>query len=607
VKSAGCIVAILGTALVAASASARAEFVPGRYSRVDPRRLAAVVPGEEEEGVMVPAPGQPLEWYGLYLAGPRVVASASRPSRRGYTSLLSWLDYDPATRNQGSCGNCWAWAGIACLAIDLSRQMGITDRLSVQHLNSCYDGDYACCGGWAADVAGFYNDVGYALPWSNANAAYADGASACADAASGLDCSLIGVSPSYPVDSMGTSYISTYGETQADAIANIKAEIDSGVAVWYSFYMPDSADRSTFHSFWRNQTEGEYIDMAYVDGHAWDPSSGVGHAVCCVGYDDTDPANPVWIMLNSWGTRTGRPNGLFLIAMDTDYSSSMTYYGIPVPTALWAVFDVVYPAATTTATTTTTTTAGDGSETPGDYNGDGTAELALFRASTGSWLLRGLTTAAFGVSTDIPAPADYDGDGAWDMAVWRPGTGRWMVSGTTACFYGVEGDDPAPADYDGDGTADAAIFRPGSGKWFLRGVSKFSWGAASDLPVPGDYDGDGTDDACVFRPGTGKWFARGVTRVSYGVSTDLPAAADYDGDGTDDVAVFRGARGKWFVRNLTQVSYGVATDLPAPADYDGDGTAEPALFRSAKGKWFVRGITSALFGASGDVPAVTRY
>jgi hypothetical protein len=38
-----------------------------------------------------------------------------------------------------------------------------------------------------------------------------------------------------------------------------------------------------------------------------------------VGYDDTDPANPYWIMVNSWGTTTGRPNGIYRVSMNLDY------------------------------------------------------------------------------------------------------------------------------------------------------------------------------------------------------------------------------------------------------------------------------------------------
>ena len=51
----------------------------------------------------------------------------------------------------------------------------------------------------------------------------------------------------------------------------------------------------------------------------------------------------------------------------------------------------------------------------GDYDGDGKADLGVFRPSSGSWYLQqsqnGFTGVAFGASTDRIVPADYDGDG----------------------------------------------------------------------------------------------------------------------------------------------------------------------------------------------------
>jgi hypothetical protein len=59
----------------------------------------------------------------------------------------------------------------------------------------------------------------------------------------------------------------------------------------------------------------------------------------------------------------------------------------------------------------------------------------------------GFTGIAFGFSTDIPTPADYDGDGKADVAVFRNGT--WYIqrsqAGFTGVAFGEANDKPAPA------------------------------------------------------------------------------------------------------------------------------------------------------------------
>ncbi|MBX3282947.1 MAG: FG-GAP repeat protein, partial [Acidobacteria bacterium] len=81
----------------------------------------------------------------------------------------------------------------------------------------------------------------------------------------------------------------------------------------------------------------------------------------------------------------------------------------------------------------------------------------VWRPSTGFWyVLRSENETAygapFGISTDIPAAGDYDGDGKADLAVYRPDAqGLFYILGSSAGFsvipFGLAGDIPAPSAY----------------------------------------------------------------------------------------------------------------------------------------------------------------
>ncbi|HNU08474.1 MAG TPA: VCBS repeat-containing protein, partial [Pyrinomonadaceae bacterium] len=118
---------------------------------------------------------------------------------------------------------------------------------------------------------------------------------------------------------------------------------------------------------------------------------------------------------------------------------------------------------------------------PADYDGDGLTDIAVWRPDTGVWyVLRTIDgqmqTVTWGTRqfipngwvTDEPVPGDYDGDGNDDFAVWRPSTGTWYVLLSSDGFkpeharvfkWGKLGDIPVQADYDGDGQTDYAVFR----------------------------------------------------------------------------------------------------------------------------------------------------
>lgn len=64
----------------------------------------------------------------------------------------------------------------------------------------------------------------------------------------------------------------------------------------------------------------------------------------------------------------------------------------------------------------------------------------------------GIKILQWGLNGDRPVPTDYDGDGKADIAVWRPSTGIWYVvqsSNNQMVFtpFGLNGDVPIPAAY----------------------------------------------------------------------------------------------------------------------------------------------------------------
>ncbi len=205
----------------------------------------------------------------------------------------------------------------------------------------------------------------------------------------------------------------------------------------------------------------------------------------------------------------------------------------------------------------------------------------------------------------VTASGDYDGDGTAEPAVFRPATGLWSVAGLTRAFFGGAGDRAAPADFDGDGACGIAVFRAEGGLWSVRFLTRFYIGSSGDWPLPGDYDGEGTDEAGLFRPASGEWMVRSLTRFYLGSSADRPVPGDYGGEGRRIAAVYRPCSGLWSIRDLTRIYFGNCFDSPLPADLDGDGTDDAVLFRSSAGMWSARNLTRLYFGSTGDV-AVTR-
>jgi len=285
---------------------------------------------------------------------------------------------------------------------------------------------------------------------------------------------------------------------------------------------------------------------------------------------------------------------------------------------------------------------------PGDFDGDGRSDPAVYRASNGVWYIRhssndysGYSAHPFGVSTDVAVPGDYDGDGRADIAVYRPSTGYWYIlsSGTeftnySARQWGVSTDMPVQGDFDGDGKSDPAVYRPSTGVWYalLSGQNYTTyiaqqWGVSTDVPVTGDYDGDGKTDLGVYRPEAGYWYVllSGSNYTNHlarhwGLPSDRPVSGDIDGDGKSDLGVYRPSTGFWYLltssSNFTtyfQRQWGVSTDLAVGGDYDGDGKMDLSVYRPTNGHWYMlessTGYTTYIdqqWGVSTDTPVLQQ-
>ena len=119
-------------------------------------------------------------------------------------------------------------------------------------------------------------------------------------------------------------------------------------------------------------------------------------------------------------------------------------------------------------------------------------------------------------------PGDYNGDGVADIAVYRPATGQWLVRNQLDRVVRRPGRHPEPADYNGDGKMDIAVYRPSTGAWTCATSSRSCSATAATSAVPTDYNGDGVTDIAVYRPSTGTWYVRNVLSVQFGDATYVP-------------------------------------------------------------------------------------
>ena len=171
----------------------------------------------------------------------------------------------------------------------------------------------------------------------------------------------------------------------------------------------------------------------------------------------------------------------------------------------------------------------------GDWNGDGRTDIAVFR--DGTFLRARLKEAfvicpgcptfadpfdsvSFGEPGDLPIAGDWDGDRTDDLGVFRPSTGEFHLRipktlcpiclqtifvTQTLAFPGPPQGLPVAGDWNGDGNDTVGFFDPGSAVFaatddLAKPNFVIQFGLVGDLPLAGDWLGGSRDSVGVFQP-----------------------------------------------------------------------------------------------------------
>jgi hypothetical protein len=173
---------------------------------------------------------------------------------------------------------------------------------------------------------------------------------------------------------------------------------------------------------------------------------------------------------------------------------------------------------------------------PGDFDGDGNADVIVVQHDGGLALYRGngaggwITGAGepigsgWGGFTDVLTPGDFDGDGNADLMALDPtgalylyrgnGAGGWITGAgeLIGSGWGVFRSIVTPGDFDGDGNADLIVVQHDGGLALYRGNGAGGWITGAGEPIgsgwegfrivfsPGDFDGDGNADVIGIQP-----------------------------------------------------------------------------------------------------------
>ena len=223
----------------------------------------------------------------------------------------------------------------------------------------------------------------------------------------------------------------------------------------------------------------------------------------------------------------------------------------------------------------------------------------VFRPSNGLLYLKNSNTTGFadiainyGMPGDYPVVGDWNGDGTATIGIYRNGS-FYLRNSNTVGFadivfpFGAPGDQPIAGDWNNDGVDTIGVYRSSTGTFYLRnsnsaGAAQISFGLGNpgDVGIAGDWDGNGTDTTGVFRPSNGVIYLKNTNStgfadiaLNYGIPGDKPVTGDWNNDGIDTIGVYR--NGTFYLRNSNTVGFadlvfglGNPGDMPIAGNWD---------------------------------------
>lgn len=204
---------------------------------------------------------------------------------------------------------------------------------------------------------------------------------------------------------------------------------------------------------------------------------------------------------------------------------------------------------------------------------------------------------SLGAPGDLPLMGDWDGNTTVTIGIYRPSTGFFYLNNTNTpgavdrifALGGLSGDLPVAGNWDGIGTeTTVGIYRTSNRTFYLSNT--WNWGvvdiqvplgAPGDLPVVGDWDGNGTVTPGVYRASNLTFYllngfnpAGPYTIYSLGSpfsSSDVPVVGDWTGTGPTKIGLWRPSNGQWWLDNGSGTDQGCALDrCPSPHGIAGD-------------------------------------